>query len=203
MEKIFFDDLSEEATSRGTRWMPSIDEINHIKNEWGNNEILCESVEQIEQFLTKKNDAGLQEYNKRVNDVKSLLRKYWKVSYFTPVEEGSDICRTKEICYMYPYDMNTCNDRIFVLVSTIDINDFIYSRRRALGEISLDYMKLDGLLFEETTKEEMIENAKKMCDSLFEHRFEKIKEHEKNENLAALDRITTSFLSENPLYDRD
>ena len=72
---------------------------------------------------------------------------------------------------------------MFVTVSAVDFNDFVFSHRMAMGETSFSFMELgnsiscdEGILFEEVEEEEMLANAHLKCEELLEMRYQKMKE---------------------------
>lgn len=104
--------------------------------------------------------------NNRIRQFKLLLYKYWKVQY--------KYYDTTPAMYIYPYRFNLENNYLFSLISPI--NDFIFSKN-GLFEDSFnifDTYTKGTLIFTECTKEEMLDNAKKMCEKALEYRLSKI-----------------------------
>ena len=79
--------------------------------------------------------------------------------------------------YIYPYKLLNSNNRLFCLCSPIKPE---YNINNGLHEESFDIMddslfKDNTLIFEETTVDEMMENAKQSCEDALHDRLWKLK----------------------------
>lgn len=178
MESIIFTKLDDNLLTYGKHWIRLRDSLNELKTDYKVDPQTYDNIRGVMRWIDDYTNLSSQEYINHLNKVKSLIGKYWKVSRLTSDDR-------LPLCYMYPYSMNPMNNYLFVMVSMIDIDDFLFSGRRALGEIGFDYTQLgnqlscdNGLLFEEVDEEEMIHNAQAKCEELFSYRHNKMKEME-------------------------
>lgn len=131
-----------------------MEEIKHMK-------------EDVEKAINGFNDA----YDKRYDEAYQLIYNYWKVSKMD--EKGN----ATPVMYIYPYKLLRSNRCMFTLCSFIKPE---YNGNNGLHEETFDIMdhflfeKYD-LLFEETTEEEMMDNAKKSCEDALNERMWKLK----------------------------
>lgn len=112
-------------------------------------------------------------YNKRFAYFSNeILYKFWKMYVFE--KDGTK----KPIMYIYPYQLIKENHIMFLLSSNIkQYNRFM---NNGIYETSFDIMEDKfftncDILLEETTKEEMMEHAKKSCDEAMEYRLSSLK----------------------------
>lgn len=196
MEKILFEKLDENILSKGNQWNYLIEHLQGLRRNYKVDPDTFDSILNVEHWIADYQNLSSGEYIERINTVKSLIGRYWKVSRVIPTktESGTDTEEKKPLCYLYTYDMNTVNNLLFAIVSAIDLDDFLFSHRRALGEISFDYMQLGnypsyekGLLFEEVDKDEMLKNAHLQCETLFENRYKKMEEASYNKHVGLAD----------------
>jgi hypothetical protein len=131
----------------------------------------ADAVRNMKTEVDKALDKITTESSKRYEDIKHLTFTTWKVSKFD--EHNEQI----PVMYIYPYDLNRDNCRLFTLCSFINPE---YNNLNGLHEQSFDtveeklFNKYD-LLFEEVSYEEMIEHAKQSCEDAFNERMYKLK----------------------------
>ena len=184
MEKIEFKKIKNDISRFQTDYLSeTMADLKKTFNDVG----LNQACTYIEKYLTTahvKDEYVVQ----RINDVKKLIGKYWKVSFKKSNGEISNQC------YMYPYDFSVTADLMFTIVSFINIHDFKFSFRKALGEASFNYLEMTDflpeadtvILFEEVTEQEMIDNAKEKCDELFRYRYLKVEYDKANRIMSKL-----------------
>lgn len=105
--------------------------------------------------------------NNRIRQFKLLLYKYWKMQY--------NYYNTTPTIYIYPYRFNLENNYLFSLVSPIN-NNCMFSKSGIFEDSFniFDTYTKGTLIFTECTKEEMLDNAKKMCEKALEYRLSKV-----------------------------
>lgn len=108
---------------------------------------------------------------KRFNEINKTLYKYWKVS------KVDDIGHMTPLMYLFPYKLIKGNKSLMTLCSFINP---IYNDHNGLYESLFDIMghpifKDNDLLFEESTEDEMMNNAKEMCEKTLSDRLYKLK----------------------------
>ena len=123
--------------------------------------------EDVEKTIKGFEDA----YGKRYEEVNKLLFKFWKVSKMD--EKGNPI----PVMYIFPYKLLRSNCYLFTLCSYIKPE---YNANNGLHEESFDIMENYlfenyDLLFEETTEDEMMLNAKTSCEDALGERMWKLK----------------------------
>ena len=128
-------------------------------------------VKGIKEDISNAYDERFKLYNKRFHIVNSLLLNYWKIS------KTNWRCETIPVMYIYPYKLLNSNNRLFCLCSPIKPE---YNINNGLHEESFDIMddslfKDNTLIFEETTVDEMMENAKQSCEDALHDRLWKLK----------------------------
>lgn len=105
-------------------------------------------------------------YWKRRDEFKQLLYGFWKVIQIT--KDGTE----QTVMYLYPHRFNDNNRMLFALCSY----DYGYNRcKNGVCEESFDIMdepllRNNDLVFEESSEDEMMENAKKSCVKALDYR---------------------------------
>ena len=182
MERVMFLKHSD-VLDKGRQWDYLKEQLENLKKQYKiGNEVYDAATEVIE-WVDEYNNANYSEYIEHLNKVRSLIGKHWKVSRLIKYENSDELCSTKTLCYMFPYSINLANQMMFATVSAVDLSDFVFSHRMAMGETSFSFMELgnsiscdDGILFEEVEVEEMLTNAQLNCWELLEMRYQKMKE---------------------------
>ena len=172
-----------DKLNRGKQWGRLKEQLEALKRDYKINSQVYDGATSVIEWVNEYDKINSSNYIEHLNKVKKLIGKYWKVSRMITRGETEESCEMEDICYLFPYDMNVITEKVFAIVSVINLNDFIFSKRRALGETYFDFVDLgnhisgdEGIIFEEVTEEEMLKNAQLKCEELFELRHRKMKE---------------------------
>ena len=130
-----------------------------------------EEIKHMENDIKKVYCSFQYEFKKRQDKVSQLLLRCWKVSKLDSMGNPTSVM------YIFPYKLLKTNDCLFALCSYIKPD---YNSNNGLHEETFHIMtdnlfKDNDLLFEETTEEEMMENAKKSCEDALNERIWKLK----------------------------
>lgn len=126
--------------------------------------------------LDKLSEEVNYEIYNRYEQFEKLLGKYWEV-YMIDSEGKEEL-----MMYIYPYMINKVNDYMFTLVTWADR---CYGNKGGISEESFDILsshifgKCD-LLFKPTTKEKLMEEAKKRCEENLEYRLAREKDKQEH-----------------------
>jgi len=176
--QVIFERRLDNIQNKINNWGFLTNRLKDLKQNYKVSSKVYDSINEVINWVEEYDNASDTKQIEHLNKVNSLLRKYWKVSRLIKYKDSDELCRTEPICYLYPYEMRLENETMFAIVSAVDLDDFIFSRRMALGETSFNFTMLgnhiaadEGIIFDEVTEEEMIANAKNKCEELFEQRY--------------------------------
>lgn len=176
--QVIFERRADYIQNKINNWGFLTNRLKDLKQNYKVSSRVYDSINEVINWVEEYDNASDTKQIEHLNKVNSLLRKHWKVSRLIKYKNSDELCQRQTICYLYPYEMCLENEMMFAIVSAVDLDDSIFSRRMALGETSFNFTMLgnqiacdEGIIFDEVTEEEMIENAKNKCEELFEQRY--------------------------------
>ena len=137
-----------------------------LRAETKNKEILALKKKVWE--IIRKSEGNIEQ---RFNLFYGTLLRCWKV-----------IVNDEHIAYMYPYMLNDVNRYLFCLYSPTDHSNNYFVAHNGLYEESIDtmdWMVDRDVTLVECSIDEMLENAKMMCEKCLKRRLEKIEKSKK------------------------
>jgi hypothetical protein len=177
-----FKRLKDDDKDGGVTLKNNADIFEAMLNKYPSHPSWHDAIEGYVSHLRELSDISRAVFKKRVEEANELIGYYWKV---TEVMAGGE---EYPLCYMFVYDYNPINDYIFALVSpseTLFENNsmnYYYCGNFSLAEKSFNITKLGenicgiAIKFEDVSEEEMLDNAKMLCEKVFKRRKEKLEQ---------------------------
>ena len=175
-----FKRLKDDDKDGGVTLKNNADIFESMLNKYPSHPSWHDAIEGYVSHLRELSDISRAVLKKRVEEAQELIGYYWKV---TEVMAGGE---EYPLCYMFVYDYNMINNYIFALVSPSETlfepngMNYHYCGNFSLAEKSFDITELGehcagvALRFEDVSEEEMLDNAKMLCEKAFQRRKEKL-----------------------------
>ena len=179
-DTLVFERLKDDDKDGGVTLKNNAEIFEAMLNKHPAHTSWCGTIEEYIRHLKELSDISRAVLKKRVEEAQELIGYYWKV---TEVMAGGE---EYPLCYMFVYDYNMMNNYIFALVSPSETlfepnsMNYHYCGNFSLAEKSFDITELGehcagvALRFEDVSEEEMLDNAKMLCEKIFQRRKEKL-----------------------------